>query len=72
MSVVISVPSKPKNGTFGTFFECQLTKILKIGTCIFGRNFLHWRKFHKTQFKNFFKDVHDIFSRLKPFSGHSI
>jgi len=45
---------------------------LKIGTCVFGRNFLHWRKFHQTQFHYFFKDVRDIFSRLKPFSGHSI
>ena len=37
-----------------------------------GRNFLHWRKFNKTQFQYFFKDVRYIFSRLKPFSGHSI
>jgi len=64
--------SGKKNGTFGIFFGRQPTKILKIGTCIFGRNFLHWERFHKTQFKYFFKDVRDIFSRLKPFSGHSI
>jgi len=27
--------SRKKNGTFGTFFGCQPTKILKIDTCIF-------------------------------------
>jgi len=35
-----SVPSKlKKTSIFGTFFGCQLTKILKIGTCIFWTQF---------------------------------
>jgi len=68
-----SVPSKlKKNGTFGTFFGHQPTKILKIGTCKFGRNFLHWRKFHNTKFCYILKDVRDAFSRFKPFPGHSM
>jgi len=54
-----SVPSKPKKN--GTFFGRQPTKILKIGACKFGRNFLHKRNFHKTQFRYFFKDVQNIF-----------
>ena len=66
------VPSKPKkNGTFGTFFGHQPTKILKIGTCKFGRKFLHWRIFHNTKFY-VLKDVRDAFSRFKPFPGHSM
>ena len=68
-----SVPSKPKkNGTFGTFFGRQPTKILKIGTCKFGRNFFHRRKFHKIKFRCFFNNVRYIFSRFKPFSSHNM
>ena len=68
-----SVPSKPKKtGTFCTFFGRQPTKILKIGTCKFGRNFLHKRNFHKAQFRYFFKDEQNIFWRFKPFTGHSM
>ena len=68
-----SVPSKPrKTGTYGTFFGRQPTKILKIATCKFGRNFFHRRKFRKRKFRYFFKNVRYIFSRFKPFSDHSM
>jgi len=67
-----SVPSKPKQtGTFDTFFGRQPTTILKIGTCKFGCNFFHCRKFHKTSFLYILKDVRDIFAWFKSFSGHS-
>jgi len=56
----------------GTFFGHQPAKILKIGTCKFGCNFLHWRKFHNTNFCYFLKDVWDTFSRFKPFPGNSM
>jgi len=62
----------PKKRHFRHFFGRQPTKILKIGTCKFGRNFFHRRKFHKTKFRYFFKNVRYIFSRFKPFSGHSV
>jgi len=44
----------------------------KLSTYKFGRNFLRCRKFHKTQFHYFFKDLRDIFSQLKPLSSHRI
>jgi len=70
LSVIISVPSNPNKN--GTFFGCQPTKILKIGTCKFGRNFFHRRIFHKQSFVIFSKMMRYIFSRFKPFSGHSM
>jgi len=68
-----SVPSKPKKTALSAlFFGRQPTKILKIGTCkIWTHFFLHRRKFHRTQFRNFFTDVRVIFSGFKPCSGRS-
>jgi len=60
MCALHSVPSKPKKWHFRHFFGHQLTKSLKIGTCKFGRNFLHKRNLHKAQFCYFLKDVQDI------------
>ena len=70
----IRVPSKPKKKRhFRHFFWMPADKNFENRHLhIFGRNFLHWRKFHNTEFQHFFKNVWDIFSRLKPFSGHSI
>jgi len=68
-----SVPSNPENNRhFRHFFWTPAEKILKIGTCKFGRNFLHWRKFHNTKFCYVLKDVEDAISRFKPFPGHSM
>jgi len=64
--------SRKKPALSGPFLDASWQKFWKSALAVFGRNFLHWRKFHKTKFKCFFKDVRDIFSRLKPFSGHSI
>jgi len=56
MWILSSDPSKPKKtGTFGTFFGRQPAKFWKSALAFFGRNFLHWRKFHKTQFKYIFQ-----------------
>ena len=65
-------PLSQQNSTFRTFFGRQPTKILKIDTCKFGRNFFHRSKLHKTKFRYFFKSVRYIFSQFKPFSGHSM
>ena len=68
-----SVPSKPKKtALLALFLDASQQKFWKSALAFFRRNFLHWRKFHKTQFQYFFKDVRDIFWRLKPHSGHSI
>ena len=61
-----------KTALSAPFVDASWQKFWKSALAFFGRSFLHWRKFHKTQFKYFFKDVRDIFSQLKPFSGHSI
>ena len=67
--------SRKKTAFSAPFLVTSWQKFCKSALAFFGRNFLHWRKFHKTQFKYFFKDVRDfstIFSRLNLFSGHSI
>ena len=51
-----SVPSKlKKNGTFGTFFGRQPTKILKIGACIFWTQFPSLEKISQYRISIFFQ-----------------
>ena len=61
-----------KTALSAPFLEASRQKFWKSALAFFGHNFIHWRELHKTQFKYFFKDVQDLFSRLKPFSGQSM
>ena len=72
VGLIPSVPSKPKKtSTFGTFFGHQPTKIKKTALANLdaisstGENFT-------TKVRYFFKNVRNIFSRFKPFSGHNM
>jgi len=65
-------PQSRKTALSAPFLDASGQKFWKLALAFFGRNSLHWIKFRKIQFKYFFKDVRNIFSWLKPFSGHSI